>query len=157
MKLSRCKLLVAAVTVALFIGCQEVAELPDTGNVDTVIAPSSIIGRQIVHTFTKSFTPCTAMPGTILRYWFVDENTIRGFRDDGTFDYPTKSWNYERTGGRSGRITMAFTNRTGTVVDLDFETDTTGYASHGDTSEVPVPCLPKYESTFELIDPPVDG
>ena len=121
-----------AVVFAL-VACEEAANLPDVGGSTTVEAPTSIVGRQLVETITDRFNQCVAPVGTVIRYWFVDENTIRGVRDDRSFDYPTRSWSYELTGQQEGRITLNYTNGTGSVLELMFLTPNSGTLEFSDS------------------------
>ena len=90
-------------------GCQDVA-VPAAGDSVTVQAPSTIIRRVVVIHFNgdvlRGDPRCQASktnPRTA-RMWFVDESTIRAVRDDRYFDQPSRRWQYEVTGVRSGTI-----------------------------------------------------
>ena len=58
-------------------------------------------------------------PGSVIRYYFEDADTLRGVRADGLFDYPTKAWSYARTGARSGEIEITWENDGRSEIDSD--------------------------------------
>ena len=84
--------LMTVLSMLVLVGCEEMG-VPGSGSSETVVAPRSIIGQVLVIHFNgqvRSDPRCTAgshNPRTA-RLWFVDESTIRGVRDDGTFDNP---------------------------------------------------------------------
>ena len=142
-------LILVAAVVAL-VACEEAANLPDAGSSTTVKAPTSIVGRQLVETITDHFNQCVAPVGTVIRYWFIDENTIRGVRDDRSFNFPTRSWSYERTGQQEGRITLNYINGTVSVLELMFLTLNSGTLEFSDSGGR---CDPHGLSSFVIETP----
>ena len=151
------KIVLASLSLAIvvLIGCEEATNLPDTGSEETVSAPPTIIGRVVVMTVTERFTECTALVGTVGRIWFVDEDTIRAVRDDGTFDQPTTSWEYSRTSSTAGRIEMDWANGSWSIFQLVFTSETGG--TYEVTEGPPTSrCNPQTHAkgTFEIQVPP---
>ena len=98
-----------------------------SGSSETTLAPASILDRTVIFTIRERYTPCVASPGTTIRYFFQDANTIRGVRDtQDVFDEPTTSWNYRRTGSRSGEININWANGTRSEIELSFSSETRG-------------------------------
>ena len=107
-----------ALCLALVMGCEEAAKLPDSGSDTTVQAPPTIIGRVLVMHFNGEIIVgdprCHASkdnPRTA-RLFFKNASTIQGVRDDGTFNQPTVRWEYARTGARIGTIKVWWANET---------------------------------------------
>lgn len=141
--------LVAALAAVLLIGCEEI---PGAGSSAAIRAPESIIGRVVVATVTDKLTACTAEPGTEAELWFVDENTIRGFRSDGHFDHPTTSWSYTRDGPK-GTAIMNWANGTRTRWDLYFTTETSGLLEGWESNVTFPECRAHYLATFRFAEP----
>ena len=143
--------MMAVVLMVVLAGCEEAANLPEQGSDETISVPPTIIGKVVVFTITEPLNACSAPAGTTGRMWFVDENTIRAVRDDGSFDFPTTSWEYERTGGNTGRIEAHFQNGSWTIWGLVFTSNTMGTAEARDGG---VPCPAHAETMFVLEDAP---
>ncbi len=140
------------------VGCEEVANLPDSGTNETVIAPGSIINKVLALTITERFTPCSVPVGTVSRSWFVDENTVRTVRTGGgVFDQITTSWNYRRTGATQGHVRREYRNGSWDTVDLTFTASDSGTflgesGFEGDTTS----CRGHVGGDFEIEAPPSD-
>ena len=87
---------------------------------ERMVAPESIVGRTVAVTIRQAHTRCTAPPGTVIRYYFEDADTVRGVRPDGIFDYPTMDWSYTRTGARSAEIEITWENDGRSEIELAF-------------------------------------
>ena len=88
----------------------------------------TLIGKVMVGTVVQRYTSCTAPAGTVLRLRFLDARTIRGVRDDGSFDQSTAYWDYVRTGERTGTLVAEWKNGSSSRLNLAFTTETTGQA-----------------------------
>ena len=149
-----------AATVIVMVACEEMG-VPRSGTPDTVVVPPSIIGRVLVIHFNgqvRSDPICTAgshNPRTG-RLWFVDESTIRGVRDDGTFDYATERWEYEKTSS-GGTVEIWWESAGHDRFDLTFEDSKSGTFIYTNTSIRSNSCGETETGTageFELADPP---
>ena len=107
-----------ALCLALVMGCEEAAKLPDSGSDTTVQVPSTIIGRVLVIHFNGEIIVghpnCQASkhsPRTA-RLYFKNPSTVQGVRDDGTFNYPTVRWEYKRLSAGAGTIKVWWENGT---------------------------------------------
>ncbi len=101
-------------------------EEKDADEPGTVTAPASIIGKVLAYTVRESLTQCTVPPGTVVRFWFISNSSVRIIRSDGVrVDGMLDSWSYSRTGDRTGRLEM-FSSGDRAVIDLYFISDTRG-------------------------------
>ena len=97
--------------------------------VQSTAPPSSdatLIGKVMVLTVVQRYTSCTVPRGTVVRFWFLDASTIYGLRDDGSFEGFTTSWDYYRTGERTGTLLAEWENGSRNKLNLAFATETEG-------------------------------
>lgn len=120
------KLLLAGACLGGATGCGGDGAPTSPTPAETMIAPASIVGHTLAATIRQTHTRCTAPPGSIIRYYFEDADTLRGVRADGLFDHPTGDWSYTRTGARSGEIEIAWENDGRSEIDLTFSADDRG-------------------------------
>ena len=150
------------VFASLLVGCDEVMDLPEAGDSGTVRAPSTIIGRVLVIHLNGEViagnVECLAgkhNPRTA-RLWFVDQSTIRGVRDDGTFDQPTNRWEYEKTSTRTGTIQLWWENGNYDDFHLTFVDDSSGSWVGDSRRAFPNACgdaVTRSTGEFEIEDP----
>ena len=154
---------IGLLAIVLLASCEEAANVPSAGDFETVQAPSTIIGRVVVLHFNgevlRGDPRCQASkqnPRTA-RLWFVDESTIRGVRHDGTFDQPSRRWEYEVAGTRSGTIEIWWANGSYNGFDLTFTGDTSGTLRIEQQAGSPDRCGNTHTlitGEFEIEDPP---
>ena len=125
-----------AATLLAAVACDDLNPFGPSGTSETVLAPDSFIGRIL------DDTPLTASCGQIGVDWFnstlqfVDASTIRGITDaGGGFDYPSDYWSYERTGPKSGRLFIDWSNPSNDEFLFDFDSETSGAYDRISTSE----------------------
>lgn len=109
-----------AASAVLLGGCSKVAGTTE------VIIPDDLTGWALTTRVSESLNRCSSLPGIEARFYFIDKTTIRGVRSDGTFDYPTRSWSYTRTGEKSVRVRLDWTTGGTDVFDLTFTSGSTG-------------------------------
>ena len=120
------RLLLTGVCLAGAMGCGDNGAPTSPTPTQTMIAPESIVGQTLAVTVRQTHTRCTAPPGSVIRYYFEDADTLRGVRADGLFDYPTKSWSYARTGARSGETEITWGNDGRSEIELSFSANDRG-------------------------------
>ena len=111
---------VVAASAVLLGGCSETAGMTE------IVIPDDLVGWELSITVSEALNSCSAEPGTTGRFHFIDRDTIRGVRDDGSFDYPTESWSYTRTGEKSVRVRLNWISGGYEVFDLTFTSGSTG-------------------------------
>ena len=155
---------IGLLAIVLLASCEEAANVRAGGDSETAQAPSTIVGRVVVLHFNgevlRGDPRCQANnqnPRTA-RLWFIDENTIRAVRNDGTFDQPSRRWEYEVTGARSGTIEIWWANGSYNGFDLTFTGDTSGTLRVEQQTVRPDRCGNTHTlitGEFELEDPPI--
>jgi hypothetical protein len=79
----------------------------DYGDSDTVVAPTSFIGKKMVQTVTSNDGQSTTLSiGKSITYHFIDESTIGGESVLATL--PTERWSYARTGSKTGTVELVY-------------------------------------------------
>jgi len=94
--------------------------------VETMIAPQGVIGRTANLTIGETLTRCTAPSGSVIRYHFVDADTLRAVRVDGLFDGPASDWSYMRTGARVAQINITWEHEGRSEIELTFAAEDSG-------------------------------
>ena len=120
MTLRVARVLLAVVCIGGAMACDDGGPTRPTLVVETTIASESVIGRTASLTIGEMLTRCTAPSGSVIRYHFVDTNTLRAVRVDGLFDRSARNWSYMRTGARAAQIEITWQHEGRSEIDLTF-------------------------------------
>ena len=152
--------LIAAVILA---GCENVTQLPRQGQTGTVHATPDIIGRVVVLHFNGDVIlgdprckAYSAKPRTA-RLWFIDANTIRGVREDISFDQPTEKWEYIKLSDEMATIKLWWSGGSYNEIEVTFTSKTSGVMRFFQRRTTRDPCGfidTIVTGQFELEDPP---